>query len=329
MDLVKAPLRISYVGGGTDFPEFYKNSPGAGVIAAAIDKHVYLYAHELSEFAEENLRFTYRETESVLEIGELNHPVMREMLKQVEWNERTNFGTFADLPSGMGLGGSSSFAVALANLIFVKRKLIPDPHKLAELAVLIERVILREAGGVQDQYIAAFGGLRNYQFSENEVIVSDDLLNSEATLYLEERQMLISLGESRLSKNHAQVTRTAILNSSALLHKTVELLQVTTKAIQEAQKPEEYFAALRDGVRFGWELKRGFTSDLSDSFLRIEKLLGNYKEIALKLCGAGGTGVVLILGEPEILKEISLLAPDNKILFPKIAKQGSVHVANI
>ena len=329
MDLVKAPLRISYVGGGTDFPEFYKNSQGAGVIATAIDKYGYLYAHELSEFAEETLRFTYRETESVVEIGKLNHPVMREMLKQVEWGERTNFGTFADLPSGMGLGGSSSFAVALANLIFVKRKLIPDPHKLAELAVLIERVVLGEAGGVQDQYIAAFGGLRNYQFSEDEVIVSDDLLNSEATMYLEERQMLISLGESRLSKNHAQVTRAAILNSSTLLHETVELLQVTTKAIQDAQKPEEYFAALRDGVRFGWELKRGFISDLSESFLKIEKLLGNHKEIALKLCGAGGTGFVLILGQPEILKEIALLAPDHKILFPKIEKQGSLHVANI
>ena len=82
MDLVKAPLRISYVGGGTDFPEFYKNSQGAGVIAAAINKYVYLYAHELSEFAEENVRFTYRETESVLEIGDLNHPVMREMLNR-------------------------------------------------------------------------------------------------------------------------------------------------------------------------------------------------------------------------------------------------------
>ena len=118
MDLVKAPLRISYVGGGTDYPEFYRHNEGAGVIAAAIDQYVYLYAHPLSEVAEENIRFTYRETESVLKIEDLRHPVMREMLRDVNWNYRTNFGTFADLPSGVGLGGSSSFAVALATLIF-------------------------------------------------------------------------------------------------------------------------------------------------------------------------------------------------------------------
>jgi D-glycero-alpha-D-manno-heptose-7-phosphate kinase len=323
MNLVKAPLRISYVGGGTDYPEFYMHNEGAGVIAAAIDRYVYVYSHPLSEIAEENIRFTYRETESVSEIDEIRHPVMREMLREVSWSSRTNFGTFADLPSGVGLGGSSSFAVALATLIFLNRNLPHDPHTLARLAIRIEREILGEAGGIQDQYVAAFGGLRKYSFSNESVSVSDVLLDSLNLAFLEERQLLIWLGESRNSAVHAEHTRLAINKSHSVLKETSNLFDITEKAISRSSSPTETFNALREGVRLGWDLKKKFTTALHHAVAEIELSARAFPEVGMKLCGAGGTGFVLILAEPETLIELMKSMPHFKYIKPRIDVQGS------
>jgi D-glycero-alpha-D-manno-heptose-7-phosphate kinase len=311
------------VGGGTDYPEFFNNNEGAGVIAAAINQYVYVYSHPLSDFAEENIRFTYRGTESVDSLTDLEHPVMREMLREVDWSERTNFGTFADLPSGVGLGGSSSFAVALATLIFQKRNLSANPHEIAKFAIRIEREVLNEAGGVQDQYVAAFGGLRKYGFKKDEVLVSESLLDLESLAYLEERQMLIWLGESRDSSTHAEHTRSVIESSKSLLAKTVQLLQITESALLESKSPVESYEALRVGVRNGWELKKEFTSKVHPSVIEVETIIAGFPKVSMKLCGAGGSGFILILGEPETLQKIQGSLADKKSIRPKIELLGS------
>jgi D-glycero-alpha-D-manno-heptose-7-phosphate kinase len=323
MELVKAPLRISYVGGGTDYPEFFNNNEGAGVIAAAINQYVYVYSHPLSDFAEENIRFTYRGAESVNSLADLKHPVMREMLREVGWSERTNFGTFADLPSGVGLGGSSSFAVALATLIFQKRNMSVSPEELAKFAIRIEREVLQEAGGVQDQYVAAFGGLRKYEFKKSEVIVSDSLLDMESLAYLEDRQMLLWLGESRDSSTHAEHTRSVINNSKSLLGETVRLLQATENSMFKSETPSESFEALRLGVLHGWELKKEFTSKLHPSVTEVEKIIAGFPKVSMKLCGAGGSGFILVLGEPETLRSIQTALVNKKSIRPKIELHGS------
>jgi D-glycero-alpha-D-manno-heptose-7-phosphate kinase len=323
VELVKAPLRVSYVGGGTDYPEFFNNNEGAGVIAAAINQYVYVYSHPLSDFAEENIRFTYRGTESVVSLTDLKHPVMREMLREVDWSERTNFGTFADLPSGVGLGGSSSFAVALATLIFEKRKMSANPHEIAKFAIRIEREVLKEAGGVQDQYVAAFGGLRKYGFKKDEVVVSESLLDLESLAYLEERQMLVWLGESRDSSTHAEHTRSVIKSSKSLLGETVQLLQITENALLESKSPLESYEALRVGVLHGWELKKEFTSQVHPSVIEVETIIANFPKVSMKLCGAGGSGFILILGEPETLQKIQGALANKKSIRPKVELLGS------
>lgn len=319
MDLVKAPLRISYVGGGTDYPEFYRHHEGAGVIAAAIDQYVYLYAHPLSEVAEENIRFTYRETESVSEIEDLRHPVMREMLRHANWNLRTNFGTFADLPSGVGLGGSSSFAVALATLILKSKGTSLDPHVVARLAVRVEREILKEPGGIQDQYVTSFGKIREYRFTEEKVIVSDSILDAPQTLYLENCQILLWLGESRNSNLFATKTKDSIQNNNQYLIETRDLFQFTSQELRRSKSPESKFIILRESVRIGWELKKNFTLEPNPKIKSIETVLANYKDIAMKLCGAGGSGFLLLLGERELLSELMLELKSYRFIFPKIS----------
>jgi len=323
MKLVKTPLRISYVGGGTDYPSYYSQNEGCGVIAAAINQYVYIYSHKLSTIAKEQIRFTYRETESVNAIGELKHPVLREMLKLRDWPEKTNFGTFSDLPSGVGLGGSSSFAVGLAHLLLDGQSDEIDPSALAELAVRVERHELAEPGGIQDQYVAAFGGLRKYDFKKEGVQVSGQLKSDEAVTYLEQRQMLVWLEETRDSEGHAAVTEKEIGKSNSYLKETTDLFQETGKIFSEDFGAAKTFEKIKEAVTVGWSYKKKFTSELSPNVQTVESVLGKFSDVGYKLCGAGGSGFMLILAEPDTLAQIKSSLAGYSVLHPKISLLGS------
>ena len=323
MKLVKTPLRISYVGGGTDYPSYYMNNEGCGVIAAAINQYVYIYSHKLSPIAKEQIRFTYRETESVNAIAELKHPVLREMLKLRNWPEKTNFGTFSDLPSGVGLGGSSSFAVGLAHLILDTGSNEIDPHVLAELAVRVERDELKEPGGIQDHYVAAFGGLRKYEFKQSGVEVSPKIMSQDAVSYLEERQMLIWLEETRDSETHAAVTESEIGKSNSYLKEMTDLFQETGKIFSEDMGGVQTFEKIKEAVTLGWSYKKRFTSELSPIVQSVETVLSKFSDVGYKLCGAGGSGFLLVLAEPDILAQIKNALPGYSVLHPKISLLGS------
>ena len=323
MKLVKTPLRISYVGGGTDYPSYYLNNEGCGVIAAAINQYVYIYSHKLSPIAKEQIRFTYRETESVNAIAELKHPVLREMLKLRNWPEKTNFGTFSDLPSGVGLGGSSSFAVGLAHLILDTGSNEIDPHVLAELAVRVERDELKEPGGIQDHYVAAFGGLRKYEFKQSGVEVSPKIMSQDSVSYLEERQMLIWLEETRDSETHAAVTESEIGKSNSYLKEMTDLFQETGKIFSEDMGGAQTFEKIKEAVTLGWSYKKRFTSELSPIVQSVETVLSKFSDVGYKLCGAGGSGFLLVLAEPDILAQIKNTLPEYSVLHPKISLLGS------
>jgi D-glycero-alpha-D-manno-heptose-7-phosphate kinase len=323
MKLVKTPLRISYVGGGTDYPSYYTQNEGCGVIAAAINQYVYIYSHKLSTIAKEQIRFTYRETESVNAIGELKHPVLREMLKLRDWPEKTNFGTFSDLPSGVGLGGSSSFAVGLAHLLLDGQSDEIDPYALAELAVRVERHELAEPGGIQDQYVAAFGGLRKYDFKKEGVQVSAQLKSDEAVTYLEQRQMLVWLEETRDSEGHAAVTEKEIGKSNSYLKETTDLFQETGRIFSEDLGAAKTFEKIKEAVTVGWSYKKKFTSELSPNVQAVESVLGKFSDVGYKLCGAGGSGFMLILAEPDTLAQIKSSLAGYSVLHPKISMLGS------
>jgi D-glycero-alpha-D-manno-heptose-7-phosphate kinase len=324
MNLVKTPLRISYVGGGTDFPSFYTRNEGCGVIASAINQFVYIYSHQLSPIAKEQIRFTYRETESVNLISDLKHPVMREMLRFCNWEKQTNFGTFSDLPSGVGLGGSSSFAVGLAHLITHSNSDQVTPQVLADLAVHVERIVLMEAGGVQDQYVAAFGGFRKYNFTSEKVEVSEHIKNSEFMSYLEKRQMLIWLEETRFSERHAAVTEAEINNSNSYLKETVDLFQDTSKIFSNEYSASKVFEILRDAVKIGWSYKKKFTGELNESAKMVEIVLSKFPDIGYKLCGAGGSGFMLVLAEPDVLENIKNSLVGYSFVNPRISINGSI-----
>lgn len=315
-------MRISYIGGGTDYPEYFKDSPG-GVISSAIDKYVYVYSNPLSDIAEENYRFTYRESESVKDYSEFKHPVVREMLKYLNWSSRMNMGTFADLPSGIGLGGSSAFSVAMCKLLELENTIVSNSH-FAELAIHIEREVLKEPGGYQDQYASAFGGLRSYDFfGDAEPIVSSCLLNEGNAIYLEERQMLIWVGETRNSSLHSMATVQSIKSKRTLLQETHEVFLSTKAALANSVgNSSEIFKLLSTAVKSSWDLKQSFTTKQVESVNEVIKIVIKSGIQSFKLCGAGGSGFILVLGEPDELNNLRHNLFGYKTFQPKIDMDG-------
>ena len=315
-------MRISYIGGGTDYLDYFKESPG-GVIAAAINQYVYVYSNPLSEIADENFRFTYRESESVNYTSDFRHPVVREMMGYLKWTSRTNLGTFADLPSGIGLGGSSSFTVAMAKLLEMEN-LEPSPEHVAQLAIHVERDLLREPGGIQDQYVAAYGGLRSYDFyGLGNTKVSDSLLSDSCINYLEERQVLVWLGQTRNSSSHSLTTIKSINSNRGLLQETYNIYEETKLGLQSSKgNPEESYKYLESAVQNGWDLKQKFATITEPRIHQVMKVAREKNIDSLKLCGAGGSGFVLLMAEPDQLQSFESDLNGFKFIKPKIDRFG-------
>src|SRR6476661_5873640 len=164
MIITRSPLRISLGGGGTDLPSYYRNH-GGFLIAAAIDKYIYITVHR--RFVDGFL-LKYSHLEEVASVDEIKHPIIREALKLAGVQERNlEIASMADIPAGTGLGSSGSFTTALLKALHALRKNLVHPSELAEQACSIEIEKLGEPVGKQDQYIAAFGGLTCFEIAQD------------------------------------------------------------------------------------------------------------------------------------------------------------------
>jgi D-glycero-alpha-D-manno-heptose-7-phosphate kinase len=316
-------MRISYVGGGSDFQEHFEKDFGS-VIGCTINQYIYVFCNDLSEVASESIRFTYRQTESVNDIAKLAHPVLRAVLEEFDWDQRINLGTFSELPAGVGLGGSSAFTVGLVNMLSQVRNSTIDKKSLAEFAVKIERKILNESGGWQDQYHAAYGGFRRYRFTDKGVEVSESLISPETVELLNRRQLLVWVGESRNSASHAEITKRYVSKSNAdEISLSAVLSETLFKNLQLTIEPEEQFQLIANAVNEGWKLKRMYTSKISESIEEILDIGLTNGASAAKLCGAGGSGFVLLLFEEKYLENLKQGFRNHKLIFPKLTSTGS------
>src|SRR5881275_1222926 len=195
MIIVRSPLRITLGGGGTDLPSYYREQ-GGFLIAAAIDKYVYITVHQTFI---DDLIVKYSELERVGSIDELKHPIIREAFKVVGLDVHSlEITSMADIPAGTGLGSSGSFTTALLKALYSHRKMLVHPRELAEQACDIEINRLREPIGKQDQYIAAFGGLTCFKFLPGGRVEAWPLKISEETRYnLEDNLLLFFTGYAR------------------------------------------------------------------------------------------------------------------------------------
>ena len=305
MIIARSPLRITLGGGGTDLPSYYREHEGL-IIAAAIDRYVYITLHQT--FGEE-LIVKYSKLERVNSLADLEHPIIREALRLVHPGATClEITSMADIPAGTGLGSSGSFTTALLKALHAFHKNLVDPQELAEQACHIEIDRLREPVGKQDQYIAALGGVTCLRFLGDDRVEAQPLNVSEETLNnLEDSLVLFFTGfsrqASRILKEQDDKTKSADDSMVSNLH-YVKQLGVRSKEALEAGHLHDFGEILHDH----WRHKKCRSKDMSNP------QIDEWYELALKngavggkLVGAGGGGFLMFYTRDKIRLRSALL----------------------
>jgi D-glycero-alpha-D-manno-heptose-7-phosphate kinase len=323
--LIKAPLRISFIGGGSDFKNHFElNEKGGCIVGSSIDKYVYLAALPQPPFEEHRFRFTYRITEAVKEVDKIQHPVVRETLKFFKYSNPLNIATMADLPGRSGLGSSSAFTTAFVQLMSHITNQELGKADIAKLAILIERDILCEAGGMQDQYHSAVGGLREYQFKQAAVTYSEIIPDEVFHNLLSDQLFLIATGDFRDSTKFAQLTESSIKEgvASDALEKITQAAKDLSVALMNAKDAHEKIGLVGEAINFGWAQKLRVSKPKDKS---VEELLAHGMSkgaTASKLCGAGGSGFGLFLVAPENQSKFIQSFPERDIVRCRLESAG-------
>ncbi len=306
MVITQTPFRMSFFGGGTDFPGFYEKY-GGSVISTTFDKYCFVTVSHLPRFFDYKNQITYSKIERTNTIGEIEHPAVREAMKYLNMHE-LRMVYEADLPARSGLGTSSSFAVGMLNAFYALKGKYADKMQLAKDAIYVERVLCNESGGVQDQIAASFGGLNRINFSSEGYNVHPIVIEAERKKKLNENLMLFFTGFSRFSSDIAKSQEKATRDKTTELKEMLGLVDDAEKVLTSKGDLNE-FGRLLD---YTWKLKRGITSDISNN--SIDELYARAIRagaIGGKLLGAGGGGFLLFYVEKDrqfaILKELKEL----------------------
>jgi D-glycero-alpha-D-manno-heptose-7-phosphate kinase len=296
MIIARTPFRISFFGGGTDFPDFFRQH-GGSVISTTINKYCYISVHHLTPFFKHRFRASYSRTESVLKPEEFQHPLIRETLLLTNQQEGVEISHVADLPGQTGLGSSSAFTVGLLNALYAFRRYRTTPEELARKAIEVERERVGDSGGWQDQYEAAYGGFRRIHFKADGLVQVQSIGISAQRLHeLEDHLLLFFMGTERSAEQilREQKARTEV-NESTLL--TMLAMVDEAECTLTRGEPITAFGHL---LHESWLLKRSLSSGVSNSI--IDQAYGAARQagaIGGKLLGAGGRGFLCIFAAPE------------------------------
>jgi len=287
MIVTRAPLRLSIGGGGTDLP-FYAHRFGASLVTAAIDKYIYMVLEKRDFYDEFFIR--YSKTEIVKKVKDIQHTRIKAALDYLGIEEPLEITAVSDVPAGMGLGGSSTFLVALLKALHTYKKEAISSKNLAEEAAHIEKNILKEPIGKQDQYASAFGGLTHLNIDTNENVIASPLNISYGALEeLQNNMLLFSTG----IKHSAKEVLTEQKKQAETDEEKMKRMHVLRDIGEEIRKALEQGDVLKFGkwLNVHWETKRRFSNKMSSN--RIDKLyeLGiKNGAVGGKLVGAGGGG---------------------------------------
>lgn len=298
MIISRSPLRISLGGGGTDLPSYYQDHEGF-LVAAAIDKYVYLTLHQT--FAQDII-LKYSQLELVSSADEIQHPIIREALKMLEIKDTNlELTSMADIPAGTGLGSSGSFTTALLKTLHAYKKNLVHPEQLAEQACHIELDLLNDPIGKQDQYIAAYGGLTCFTFRKDGKVEAAPLKVSTETLYnLEDNLLLFFTGYSRSASSILKVqddqSKKKADDMLQNLHFVKDLGFQSQDALEKGDLHE--FGRL---MNVHWEFKKKRSGSMSNG--RIDEwyaLALRNGAVGGKLIGAGGGGFLMFYAEDKV-----------------------------
>lgn len=309
MIISRVPLRVSFVGGGTDVANFYRKESGM-VVSTTIDKYLYVVVKKQSDIVEEKYRLNWSQVEFTDSIDSIKHPIIRETFRELQIDFPCEVTTFSDLPGHTGLGSSSAFAVGLLQALFALREEAKSKKELAELAARIEIDILKRPMGKQDHYAVSFGGMNVLTFAQDgSTLVEPVIISSEKRARLFSSMLLLYTGIQR--------------DSSTVLQSQIEGMKTTFPMLQEMK---HLVPGCRRALEVGdikdvgaiisqnWNLKKKLSSEISTSginhWLDSAKAAG---ALGGKLLGAGGGGFLLIVAEENkhrnVVKALPALTP--------------------
>ena len=286
MIIVQTPLRVSFLGGGTDFDDFSHDNGGV-VLSTTIDKCTFVFVKERFD---DLIYLHYRNTETATKIDDIRHELVREAMRLAGVESGVEISTFVDVRDGSGLGSSSSITVGLLQALHAYKGEVKDSETLAKQACQIEINNLRKPIGRQDQYIVAYGGFRLITFNNSGVTVESVSLSPEVKRMLSERLLLFFTGRTRKSEDILTEQKANINDNLDFLKELKGLVYKGKQAISEGRLDD--FGKL---LHEGWLYKRRLASKVSDGGL--DEMYGAaLKAGALggKICGAGGGGFLLL-----------------------------------
>lgn len=297
MIISRTPFRISFFGGGTDYPVWYKNEKGA-VLATSINKYCYISLRYLPPFFDYKHRIVYSKVEHIKNISEIEHPAVRENLRFMNIKRGMEIHHDGDLPARAGLGTSSSFTVGLLNAIHALKGEMVTKRQLASEAIHVEQDMIKENVGSQDQITAAFGGFNKIEFNgDQEFQVQPVTISSDKNKLLQDHMMLFFTGFSRTASSIAAEQIKKIPEREKELKRMCEMVDEALNILNESSLDLKDFGKL---LRENWMIKRKLTSKITtDAIDRIYERAMKAGALGGKLLGAGGGGFILFFVEPE------------------------------
>lgn len=297
MIITRTPFRISFFGGGTDYPVWYRQFGGA-VLSTTIDKSCYITCRRLPPFFEYHSRISYSKVENVVSNGAIEHPSVRACLEYLGVHEGVEVHHVADLPARTGLGTSSAFTVGLLLGLYALRDRMRDKHALGADAIHVEQQILKEAVGSQDQVSAAYGGFNRINFNVDGSIEAKQILASPDRLAaLQQHCALFFTGFARTA---SEIAKEQIRMTPHRKHELDVMLQMVNEAeaiITDSNRSLDEFGHL---LHESWQVKRTLTKSITNSDLdEIYEAGRSAGAIGGKLLGAGGGGFMLFFVPPE------------------------------
>ncbi|MHB8351260.1 MAG: GHMP family kinase ATP-binding protein [Thermoplasmata archaeon] len=318
MIITRTPLRISFAGGGTDLPSFYRAYDGGAVVSAAIDRYIHVLVNDKFD---RSIRVAYTRTEDVDHLDKVQHALVRETMRATGVTEAVEVHTIADIPSeGTGLGSSSSLTVGLLNAFYAYRGILKEPRELAEEACRIEIEVLGGTLGKQDQYAAAFGGLHYFEFHADGTVRPAPLpLSTRDRVTFGEHLSLFYTGITRAAQGILRQQEARTQENADSLRRLRDLAAETRDAILARD-----WAGLGARLDEGWRIKRGLTHGISsepiDAAYARALAAGAYGG---KITGAGGGGFLLMFHPPERSAQVAQALLPWQRMPVRISPEGS------
>ena len=302
MIITRTPLRVSFFGGGTDYPIWYREFGGA-VLSTAIDKCCYLTVRRLPPFFDYHSRISYSRVENVNQNSAIEHASVRGCLQYMGIEEGVEIHHVADLPARTGLGTSSAFTVGLLQGLYALRDQMRDKHALAADAIHVERDVLEEAVGAQDQISAAFGGFNRINFNADDSFeVKQVIISRERLALLQQHFALYFTGFARTASEVAKEQVRVTPNRKRELESMFQMVDEAEAIVSNPNRSLDEFGHL---LHETWQIKRTLTKNITNTSLdEIYEAGRSAGALGGKLLGAGGGGFMLFFVPPERRKEL-------------------------